>query len=81
MQLGRQCLFDLRLQSLRPEHPLYSSFPGTIVFTRILSVFFFFFLATPWHMEFLGQGQIQAIAEAIPDPLTHCAGLGIEPVS
>ena len=50
-------------------------------------LFFFFFLAARWHMEFPGQDQIQAVAEtyaaaaATPDPLTHCARTGIKPAS
>ena len=48
---------------------------------------FFTFLATPQHMELLGQGSdlshscnlCQAVATL--DPLTHCAGPGIEPAS
>ena len=40
--------------------------------------FFFFFLATPQHMEFLGQGSDPA---AMKTPLTHCARPGIEPAS
>ena len=30
-------------------------------------LFFFFFLAAPWHMEFLGQGSDQATAATV-DP-------------
>ena len=37
-----------------------------------LLLFYFFFLAALGHMEFLGQGL---------DPLTHCAGPMIEPLS
>ena len=50
-------------------------------------VVFLSYLAAPWHREFQGQGQIQATlvtynrAVSRPDPLTHCAWLGIEPVS
>ena len=38
----------------------------------------FFFLAAPQHMEFPGQGSDLAAAAATLDPLTHCAGPGIE---
>ena len=54
-------------------------------------VFFFFlisFLATLRHMEFPGQGsnpgqgvETYPAAVATPDPLTHCAGPGIESAS
>ena len=42
--------------------------------------FFFFLFGHPWYMEFLGRGS-DAAAVAMPDPLTHCAGRGIEPSS
>ena len=58
----------------------------------ILFFFFFFplspFLAAPWHMEFPGQGSdpshksvTYTRPEAMLDPLIHCAGLGIKPIS
>ena len=50
--------------------------------------------AGPWHMEFLGHGSAVEVRGHIPaivptyatvaakaNPLTHCARLGIEPVS
>ena len=63
--------------------------PRLIGLVSVQALFFFFFffffplflsfLATQWHMEFLGQGSdpatavIYAAAAAIPEPLTHCA--------
>ena len=46
--------------------------------------FFFSFLATLRRMDFLGQGSNLSFsfeAAATQDPLTHCAGLGMEPAS
>ena len=48
---------------------------------------FFFFLATPWHTEFLGQGSDPSYSCDLccscsnAGSLTCCAGPGIEPVS
>ena len=58
----------------------------SVLFQWSACLFFFFslsFLATLWHMDFLGQGSdvspiVTCTAEATPDPLTHCARLGIQ---
>ena len=53
----------------------------------ILCLFFAFFLADLLHMEFLGQESDPScscdlgLSYSNARPLTHCAGLGIEPVS
>ena len=55
-----------------------------------LSLFFFLFLSAPQHIYFPGQGSFDQILAAVvtydtavetQDPLTHCAGLRIEPAS
>ena len=58
---------------------------------ELLDFFFFSFFLWPhlWHTDVLGpaiesqpqmQSTWQPAAKAMLDPLTHCAGLGIEPV-
>ena len=45
-------------------------------------IYFFFFLmiAPVTHGNAQARGSIQAAAASTPDPLTHCTGLGVEPV-
>ena len=53
----------------------------------MLYSFFFFFLAAPWHMEFLGQGSAPSCSCNLSHScgntgsLTHCIRPGIKPVS
>ena len=46
-------------------------------------LFLLFLWLHQWHMEILGQGLNLSCTTAavMPDPLTHCVGLGMEPVS
>ena len=41
-------------------------------------LFFFSFLATPWHMEFPRPGSDLSLSWATLDPLTHCTRQGIK---
>ena len=58
----------------------------TIFVTPIFFHFLFSFLATPQHMEFLGQGSDLSLSHYLryshgnARSPTHCARLGIEPV-
>ena len=54
---------------------------------QLYLLIFFSSLATPRHKEFLAKDRIRTAvvthttAAAVPDPLTHCARPGIEPMS
>ena len=56
-----------------------------LVLRKWLSFFFlflFFFLASLWHMEFLGQGlDLNHNCDDNARSLTYCAGLGMEPAA
>ena len=60
---------------------------NTSVLKNFIIIIFFPFLATPWHTDFLGQGSDPSRSRELrrscgnTGSLTHCAGLGIEPVS
>jgi len=73
-----------RKRITRHKNPLIFK---TQIFDRRTLIFFllFSFLATPWHMEFPGQGSDQSHSFDLrhscgnTKSLTHCAGPGIEP--
>ena len=73
-----------RLTRSQKRRKLTISWMGFVFFVCLFG--FFSFLAARRHVEFPSQGSdlshnySYATAAAMPDPLTHCAGLGIEPV-
>ena len=64
-------------------------YPGDCCFTKAFVLFcfgvfwllYFSFLAAPWYTYGVPGPGNYATAMAMPGPLSHCAGLGIEPAS
>ena len=79
---------QIREISLLSTASIRGFFWGGVLDTFLKKIIFtFIFLVTPWHMEFSGQGSDPNCSCDLshscshPGSLTHCAWLGIEPVS
>ena len=71
--------FKIRIHLHSPIYPLFcSSFSITLSgFLRHCIIYIFSFLATPWHMEFPGQGPDPSRSCGHAGFLTYCARPGI----